>query len=247
MPLAGAEWAILLVAVLLGYTVFGFGGFGANIVALPLLAQVMPLRLAVPLLLLMDLLFALRIGLKDRQQVQGSEIRRLAPTMLIGMALGAWALSRVAEAWLVGLLGTFVTAYALWSLLGRAATQPLSPRWAWPAGLGGGVFSALYGTGGPIYTIYLARRIEGAASLRATVGTVVLGSALIRLLLFTGVGLFAQGQLPWLALAALPCAALGFALGSWLQGRLAPQRVRRIIWLMLLASGVSLLARSLLL
>ncbi|MEO7855253.1 MAG: sulfite exporter TauE/SafE family protein, partial [Rubrivivax sp.] len=41
--------------IVLAYTVFGLSGFGAGIVALPLLAQFMPIRFGVPMLLLLDL------------------------------------------------------------------------------------------------------------------------------------------------------------------------------------------------
>ena len=47
-------WPELLgvaLTVLLAYSVFGLTGFGANVVALPLLAHVLPLKFAVPMLL----------------------------------------------------------------------------------------------------------------------------------------------------------------------------------------------------
>ena len=42
------QLAAVCAAVTLAYTVFGFGGFGANLVALPMLAHVLSLRFAVP-------------------------------------------------------------------------------------------------------------------------------------------------------------------------------------------------------
>ncbi len=44
------ELAAASAAVTLGYAVFGVGGFGANPVALPMLAHGMSLRFAVPML-----------------------------------------------------------------------------------------------------------------------------------------------------------------------------------------------------
>ncbi|HRI17721.1 MAG TPA: sulfite exporter TauE/SafE family protein, partial [Burkholderiaceae bacterium] len=60
------ELAAVCAAVTLGYTVFGFGGFGANLVALPMLAHVMSLRFAVPMLLLLDLAAATWMGARNR-------------------------------------------------------------------------------------------------------------------------------------------------------------------------------------
>lgn len=244
IALSWPELATLGAAVALGYVVFGFGGFGANIVALPILAHVMSLRLAVPLLLVLDLLSAALLSARSWPLIDRAELRRLAPAMVLGMGLGLPVLQLAAERWLLSLLGLFVGGFALWSLFGRARPDPVSGRWAWPAGVAGGVFSTVFGTGGPIYTLYLARRIVDAGRLRATIGAVILGSALVRLVLFAGGGLLTQPGLPALAAVAVPCALAGYAVGSRLHARLPQAQVRRVVWTLLLASAASLLARA---
>ncbi|MCK7496591.1 MAG: TSUP family transporter [Comamonadaceae bacterium] len=109
----------------------------------------------------------------------------------------------------------------------------------------GGVFSALFGTGGPIYTLYLATRIADTARLRASIGTLIFGSAFVRAFLLAGGGFFAPEGLLWLALALVPCAGLGYWLGSRVHARLPQARVRRVIWALLVASGASLIWRGL--
>jgi uncharacterized protein len=240
------EVAAVAATITLAYTVFGFGGFGANLVALPLLAHVMTLRYAVPMLLVLDLFSAGAMGVKNRPLIERAELLRLLPWLLVGMALGVPVLKYGRETWLLMLLGSFVLAYSLWSLFGRANPAPVSARWAWPAGLVGGVFSTLFGTGGPIYTLFLARRIIDTSRLRATVGALILGSAVVRLLLFTGSGFFAQPGLLKLALVLVPCALLGYLIGSRLHARMPQAQVRKVIWGMLVVSGASLLVRGLL-
>lgn len=242
--LSGPELAAVCAAVTLGYTVFGFGGFGANLVALPMLAHVMSLRFAVPMLLALDILAATLLSTKGRALIDRGELKRLAPTLLVGMALGLLVLQHAAERWLLVLLGVFVGGFALWSLLGKLDPRPVSPRWSWPTGLVGGVFSSMFGTGGPVYTLYLARRIADTARLRATIGAVVLGSALVRVVLFTVSGFFAQAGLLKLAAMLAPCALMGYFIGSRLQARLPQAQVRRAIWLLLLVSAISLLVRG---
>ena len=232
-------------AVVLAYTVFGFGGFGANLVALPLLAHVMTIRFAVPMLLVLDLFSAGLMGLKNRPLIDLGELKRLVPTLLVGMVLGLGVLQLAAETWLLMLLGAFVLGFALWNLFGRIGAAPISSRWSVPAGLAGGVFSTLFGTGGPIYTLYLARRIADTSRLRATIGTLILGSAIVRLVLFTGSGFFGQPGLLRLALVLVPCAIVGYLIGSRLHARLPQAQVRRAIWMLLTASGASLIVRAL--
>ena len=227
----GCERAAVCAAIALGYTVFGFGGFGANLVALPML-------------LVLDQFSATLMGVKNRPLIDRGELKRLMPTLLLGMGLGLMVLRHAAERWLLVLLGVFVGGFALWSLFGKAQLRPASPRWARPAGLAGGVFSTLFGTGGPEYTLYLAGRIVDTGRLRATVGAVILGSALVRLVLFTGSGFLAQPGLLKLAALLLPCALVGYLIGSRVHARLPHAQVRRAIWVLLLLSTASLLARG---
>ena len=235
-------------AVALGYTLFGFGGFGANIVALPLLAHWLPLRFAVPMMLVLDLAAASFLGLKNRQLIEGRELLRLVPWLLVGMWIGATVLVRADERWLLALLGGFVLAVAAWSLWSgamAAGDAPISPHWAIPTGVVGGVFSALFGSGGPLYTLYLARRVHDPARLRASVATLIFGAAATRGVLFLFNGLLQQPGLLAGSLALLPCAALGYFVGSRLHARLPAHRVRQGVWLLLIAAGASLLWRSL--
>lgn len=241
-------WPTLLSAALiitLAYTVYGLTGFGSAVVAIPLLAQFFPLRFAVPMMLVFDLLTGLLLGLKNRHRLSRSELRRLLPMVAVGMLAGVTLLVRVDERWLLLALGGFVVAYAVWSLANRAVPAPISARWAVPAGLVGGAFTALYGTGGPIYTIYLARRLEDKTVLRATIGVLIFCTALIRLVLFTGSGFYRQPGLLPLAFALLPCALVGYLAGSRLHAWMPTRRAVQAVWLLLIVGGSSLFLRAL--
>jgi uncharacterized membrane protein YfcA len=236
--------AAAALAVTLAYTVFGLTGFGAAIVGVPLLAHLVPIRFAVPMMLIFDLCAGLLLGLKNRRDVDRGELLRLAPFVALGMLLGVTALVRAPERWLLALLGAFVFGYAAWSLLARASARPLSARWAAPAGMAGGVFTALYGSGGPIYTVYLARRLGDATRLRASIAVLIFCTAWARLALFSSTGLLFQPSLLRLAFVLLPCAVAGYLIGSQLHRRLQPRHAARAIWMLLLASGASLLWRA---
>ena len=241
-------WPTLLstgLIVTLAYAVYGLTGFGAAIIAIPLLAHFYPLRFAVPMMLVFDLFAGLLLALKHRTQWNRRELLRLLPFLLIGMAAGATLLTQASERWLLLLLGCFVIGYATWSLLSKVKPAPVSQGWAIPAGVIGGAFTAMYGTGGPIYTIYLARRLPDKNVLRATIGVLIFGTALIRLALFTGSGFYAQAGLLPLAFALLPCALIGYLIGSRLHTRMSTQRAVQAVWLLLIVGGASLLARAL--
>jgi uncharacterized protein len=241
-------WVTLLCAaliVILAYTAYGLTGFGAAIIAIPLLAHFFPLRFAVPMMLICDLFAGFLLFLKNRKDMDKQELLRMLPFLLVGMTAGVTLLVHASEQWLILVLGTFVLCYASWSLLRKAEPSPISARWAVPTGVIGGAFTALYGTGGPIYMIYLARRLFDKTKLRATIGVLIFGAALVRLALFTGSGFYAQNGLLRLAFALLPCALLGYLAGSHLHAHMSTKRAVQAIWLLLMAGGISLLWRGL--
>ena len=232
-------WPTLLATafiVLLAYSVFGLTGFGAAIVGIPLLAHFYPLRFAVPMMLVFDLCAGLMFGLRDRKQVSRLELLWLAPFVLMGMALGIVLLINVNERWLL--------VYAVRDLLNKNASQPISRRWALPAGVIGGSLTSMFGTGGPIYVLYLAGRITDVSVLRASLGILIFSTALVRLGLFTASGFYNQPSLLPLAFALAPLGFLGYWLGSRLHVRLPPQRASQAVWLLLIVGGASLLWRS---
>jgi len=129
-------------------------------------------------------------------------------------------------------------------LSGARQWQAIDTKWAIPAGLFGGVFSALFGTGGPIYIVYLSARIEDKAALRATASIVVAISVWIRLALFIGTGLLLDATLVALVVVLLPVMVLGLWLGNRLHHALSGRGVLRLIAALLMANGVALIVRA---
>ena len=243
MALAWGDWAGVAAAILLAYTVFGLTGFGSAVVGVPILVHFLPLTFAVPLVMLLDLVSTLAVGALNWHLVQRGELARLVPFMLVGIVAGVTLLVSVEPRWLLLALGVFVLFNALWNLVRPVRPHPVSAWWSLPAGVGGGVFSALFGTGGPIYTTYLARRIEGPA-FRATISSIILMSGVIRLVTFGTTGLLQQPGLltGWLWL--LPVCALGVFVGSKLHARLPPLRVRQFLFGLLAVSGAAVIYRA---
>lgn len=230
--------------VLFGYVIFGMVGFGATLTNTPLLAHLLPLRFVVPLTLLLDLFAAIALGTRLRGQADRGELRRILPFMLLGLALGLALLVKLPERALLLLLGCFVLYAGLSSLARRPGAGPLNPAWAIPAGVVGGIFSALYGIGGPIYTIYMSRRIADKSAFRATMARLILMVGLVRLVLTAAAGLIGQDQLLLSALLLAPFAALGLVLGNWLHHRLSARRILLFVYTLIIVNGAALIVRA---
>lgn len=228
----------------IAYVVFGMVGFGSTLVAAPVLAQVMAVTTVVPTLALTDFIASSANGFRLSTQVVKQELLRLMPAMFAGSALGAYILFAVPLKTLMLMLGVFVVLYALNGLRPQPVRDRLSPHWAWWFGGAGGVLSALFGAGGWVYAIYLARRLEDPGQIRATQNAVLMVSSLIRVALFAVAGRFFDPSLWWLVLSLLPAMALGLYVGHRITLRLERKRFMQVLYGVLLVTGSSLVLRS---
>jgi uncharacterized membrane protein YfcA len=236
--------AVVIAAVTLGYLVFGATGFGASIVSVPTLAHVLPLTFVVPLITAVDLAAAVNATLRQWRHVDWREFLRLLFPALIGIALGSTILVRLPRDVALLALGIFTIAFALHALRGVRRWRAIRTQWAIPAGVIGGGFSALFGTGGPIYMAYLASRIEDKTSLRATSSLVIAAAVVGRAVAFGFTSLWLQPGLLPLALLLVPCMLAGYAIGSQLHAKLSGPTIRSWIAWLLLVNGTLLALRA---
>jgi uncharacterized membrane protein YfcA len=238
---------VLLIApliVLLGYTIFGATGFGSSIISVPGLAHFFPLTFTVPLITTTDAFAAMSTALRWRRLVAWREFGRLVPAMLIGITLGMTLLLNLPRNPALLALGVFAATYGMYVIVGPPKVAS-APAWlVWPVGIIGGIFSALFGTGGPIYIVFLSARIEDKSALRATSSIVVALSIWIRLALFVATGLLLNSTLVAMVLLLLPVMALGLWLGNRLHHALSRGGVLRLIAGLLIGNGVALIVRA---
>src|SRR6267378_2770463 len=171
--------------------------------------------------------------------------KRLVPTILAGTALGVTLLVNLPRAAGMFLLGVFVVWYALYSLARRGPPRLISARWAWLAGLAGGITSTLFGAGGPPYAIYLSQRGLTKEQFRATMGFATMTSISLRVAAFAVTGLLLDPAVWLTALVVLPAGLLGLFVARRLYRRISRELLMRVVALVLLASGSSLVVRAL--
>jgi len=247
LPLPDLSPALLLaipLIVLAGYTVFGATGFGSAIVAVPLLAHLVPLTTAVATMTSLDFFAANHTAWRQRRHIAWAEFWRIAPAAVAGIAIGGTLLLNLPPRPALLALAIFVGTYGAYMLSGAPRPRHV-PHWvAIPIGVVGGVFSCLFGTGGPVYVVYLSSRIEDKGSLRATAALMVVLSVWLRLALFIATGILKAPLLLFVALL-LPVMAVGLWLGQKLHNRLSSAGVLRLIAWLLVVNAVTLLARVL--
>ena len=238
---------VLLLAPLIivtAYVIFGISGFGSTLIAVPLLAHLYPLKFVIPMMVVLDCIGSISMGLRLRADLNRRELVPLLPFMLAGMLVGAFLLLKLPAEILLGGLGVFVLAYGVLYVTGRGAKARVG-RWAVvPVGIVAGTTSSMFGVGGPIYVMYLTARGSSLEQIRATMPVIFIFTTIARIIIFAVAGLFTASVL-YTSAALLPVMVLGMWLGNRLHLNLSREQIVRIIGILLLLSGGSLLLRAL--
>ncbi len=243
-PVSYESLAIAALAVACAYFVFGITGFGAATITVPVISHMWPLQFVLPVCVLLDLAASLVLGVGFRREAVRGEIVRMIPLSLVGAICGLSLLVSLPRNAAMAALGAAALAYGAWSLHQPVAMRRTARGWAYPAGFAGGLTGTLFGIGGPPYMVYLSRRIEDKGALRATMATMVVFSVGMRTVLFLIAGLLMWDEAKTF-LALLPFAGLGMWLGSHAHSRVSRQQLGRLVGLLVMASGASLLWRAL--
>ncbi|MGY4531744.1 putative membrane protein YfcA [Pseudomonas sp. TE3786] len=178
----------------------GYSGFGFSMVLALGLLTVSPPALAIPVVLLVDLLCSISLWPEARRTFDRRIGLRLIGGMLLAVPLASLALARLPEQWMAPVVALLCLVGGVLVLVRqRAAVRPLATGWALPAGLVSGVVTALASAGGPPVVVYLLRSGLPAVSVR--------GTAIVFFALSDGVALGSLWWLQVLSLAHLQLAA----------------------------------------
>jgi len=240
-----ADLAVAFPAIGVGYVIFGLVGFGTVLIAAPVLALTMPVSGIVPLLALMDCAATTTNGIRLGDKVARGELVRIVPLMVLGSIAGAYLLLTIPARPMMGALGLFLIGYALYGLFGRPAHGLIARGWAVPLGFLGGVFSAMFGSGGFVYVLYLSRRLPDRDAIRATQSALLSLATLTRVVIFALAGVYSDFRLLLLALCLVPAMVLGMWLGEHITLRLTREQFLRVLHVVLIGAGVTLCLRAL--
>jgi uncharacterized protein len=239
---------VFYAAVLFGaFTVRSAAGFGAGLIAIPMLAFILPVSTAVSVATILTTLSSVQLVSREWRQIAWRKFAVIFLYSMVGIGLGLYFIRLLNEDILRKCLGIFLILYSIRALWAVDPARSVPKHWhgALGAGVGivGGLFSALFGAGaGPIYVIYFdILRLEKAV-FRATMSAVVLLGGLARIVGYESYGFYGRSTLTLLAVG-LPVAVIGSWLGDRVVYRLSPRSFSRLIAAIILLSGVTLLIR----
>jgi uncharacterized protein len=241
----GADGTILpvLAVVFLATLVRSAFGFGEALVAVPLLALLMPVEEAVPLATLVSITVAGIVVAQDWHRMHVRSAGWLVLSTLFGIPLGLWLLTAVAEAVVKGILAVVILGFSSYCLVSRRPYQLHDDRWAWVFGFGAGVLGGAYGMNGPPLVIYGSLRQWSPAHFRATLQGYFLPASLLGLGGYWLAGLWTPAVTRYY-LWTLPFALAAIVVGRVINQRLKGRAFLRCVHIGLLVIGTVLLTQS---
>ena len=144
-------------------------GFGEALIAVPLLALCIPLRVAAPLAVLLSITIAAIVVVQDREKIYLSNAGWLILSTLPGLPLGLLLLTSTHQQAVKCALGAVILLFAAFSLLGHAPLLRDDHRgWLLACGFCAGILGGAYGMNGPPLVVYGSMRRWPAQQFRAT-------------------------------------------------------------------------------
>lgn len=233
----------IFATIIVAYVIFGMVGFGTALVASPILLNFLSLAEIIPLLALLDMFAAISNILKDGKSANITEIKNLFPAMAVGIGLGFVILMTFKAKSLLLAFGFFIIGYSLYSLSGFKTNQRFQQKQAKIFGLFGGLFGVVFGSGGFLYALYLGSRIDNPNLARITQTTLIGFSTLCRFTLFAVSGVYFSSKLLSLAVFILPAMLIGMFVGKHITLRLSKSQFLKIINVLILISGISIVVK----
>jgi uncharacterized membrane protein YfcA len=220
-------------------------GFGEALLAVPLVAFVLPVDAAAPVAVLVSITVAAIVLASDWRHVHVGAAMRLTGFTLLGVPLGLWALRTAPEPIVRVTLGAMVAGFAAFSLWRQQPFRLENERLAWLFGVSAGVLGGAYGMNGPPLVVYGALRGWTPERFRATLQGYFLPASVVGMLGYWAAGLW-TAQVSQYYLLSLPAILLAIPIGRLINKRLDSRSFLVVIHVGLLVSGLSLLLLALL-
>lgn len=216
-------------------------GFGFALLAVPLMAFVVPTKSAVVIVFLTGSVTSVWLALRLVHRIEWRTARRLGAGAVVGAPVGVVILSLVSAMSLRLVLGVTTSVAAVWIIVSsrRGRARPVEHKRSTTFGLGvaSGVLNTSLATSGPPLVYELRRTGFHGDRFRGTISAVFVISNLIGLPLLALAGLITADDLALAVISVLPCVA-GFLFGSRIARRMSPARFAWAVDALLLATGL---------
>ena len=218
-------------------------GFADALFAMPLLAIIIGLKTATPLMAIVAMTISTAILLKNWRDVQIKSARRLFLASLGGIPLGLLFLKGTHEGSMKLFLAVVIISFSAYSLLKPRLVPIESEKPAYIFGFFAGILGGAYNTNGPPVVIYGSLRKWPPATFRATLQGYFFMAGIFICLGHGLAGLWTPTVLR-LYLLSLPLVLVFIFIGDRLNRSIPAGKFDRIIHSLLIVIGLFLLVQT---
>jgi uncharacterized membrane protein YfcA len=220
-------------------------GFGEALIAVPLLALFIPLKVAAPVAVLVSITIAAVVVAQDWRKIHVRSAGWLVVSSLAGIPVGLLLLASRHQQTMKIVLAILIITFAVYSLLGRKPPELNRDNKAWLLGCGfvAGITGGAYGMNGPPLVIYGAMRRWSAQHFRATLQAYFLPASVIGMVGYWLAGLWVAAVTHYY-LVCLPVLLPAVWLGRVVNHRLHGDAFLKYVYVGLVGIGAVLLAES---
>ena len=238
--------AVVVVAILFVATLFRSAfGFGEALVAVPLLALCLPIKVAAPLTVLLSITIAAVVVIQDWKKIHLASAAWLVFSTLFGIPLGLLLLTSTHQRLVKLSLGVIIIVFSVYALLGRAPLELKRDHKAWllACGFSAGILGGAYGMNGPPLVLYGGMRRWSAQHFRATLQAYFLPASLIAMFGYWLSGLWIPAVTHYYLLS-LPLAIVAIFLGRAINHRLHGDTFLKYVYTALAGIGALLILQA---
>ncbi len=215
-------------------------GFGSALVAMPLLSQVVGVKIGAPLVAIVSLPMNVSLLLVQRQAFRWRAVWQLILAALAAIPFGILLVGALPERIVLFGLGALLVGYAVYAWVTPHLPELKHPVWIFVFGFASGLLAGGYNVGGPPAVIYGACKRWDANAFRSNLQALflfenffVLGGHLV-----SGTVTADVLNRLWYALPAL---GIGIALGIALDRFIPDALFKKLVLVLLIALGARLL------
>ncbi len=233
----------ILAIVFLATLVRSTFGFGDALVAMPLLALVLPVRIAAPVMAFVGPTIAFSLLARERRQVDSKSALKLIIFTLAGIPFGLIFLKNTRENIVASLLATLIILFSLYGLFSPGLFRLKNDRPAALFGFIAGILGGAYNTNGPPVVLYGIMKGWKPDSFRATLqgyflptgGAILIGHGLAGMWSSTVIKIYVY---------ALPSVFAAILCGTIISRKIPRERFYRYVYALLLMIGIVLLIKG---
>jgi uncharacterized membrane protein YfcA len=240
------NWEILAIssaAILLAAVVRGFSGFGFSLLSITAISLIMPVSQIVPSIFLLEVAASINMIVGIWREIDWQSLRWLMLGYVIGLPVGTYALIAAPADPAQILLSLFVIATAVMMLRGFRLERTPAPAASTGTGAASGVLNGAFGIGGPPVVLFYLSTPGAAAIGRASIIFFFLFTDVLGVAYFATQGLVTQQSFVQFVFW-MPTLLIGVWIGAHAFRRVDQATFRRWVLIILIALAALGMAKA---